>query len=280
MQDFILTLLFNIHGISAASGLLYDDGKLFLISDNSNCLYTYDIDASKLDKKPIQSGGISENIPKPIKPDYETLAIADEKIYLFGSGSTAARNRMATVSYPDLRQTSVFDLSELYGSMRSASGISTDDFNLEGAAKSDGKWYFFQRGNGPAKSNGIFTVSGDILGPDFSISYFPLTLPDCNGIPATFTDAAAVDGKIYFIGTAENSNSVYHDGEILGSVIGCLNPKTMKIDFTREISKNHKFEGLALVEKSDREIVFVLCEDADNDASESGIYKLIVPLVH
>jgi len=274
MQDFILTLLLNIHGIGAASGLLYDNGKLLLISDNSNCLYTYNIETSKFGKKAIEPSGISENIPKAIKPDYEALAIADGKLYLFGSGSTPKRNGMASISYPDMRKTSIFDLSKLYESMRAVSQLSTNDFNLEGAAKLNGKWYFFQRGNGPAKNNGVFTVDGNITGSDFSIEYRAITLPDCNGIPATFTDAVAVDGKIYFIGTAENSNSVYHDGEILGSIIGCIDPESMQIVFTRQISQKNKFEGLAFVEKSGTDIVFMLCEDTDSEASDSAIYKL------
>lgn len=279
MQDFILTLLLNIQGIGAASGLAYENGHILLISDNSNYLYTFEVSASKLEKKEMQPLGSAENIPKKEKPDYESLAMADGKLYLFGSGSTAKRNYASVSDYPQMRQRSIFDLSKLYEKMRTVSGISTDDFNLEGATRYNGKWYFFQRGNGPAKMNGVFTVAGNITtGDNQTITYKSVVLPDCNGIPATFTDAITVDGKIYFIATAENSNSVYHDGEIMGSMIGCMDPGTMEVVFTKVISKTHKFEGLTLFEKNTKEITFLLCEDGDSDAGQSGIYKLVLPL--
>lgn len=274
MQDFILTLLFNIQGIGAASGLVYNDGRLMLISDNSNCLYSYDMKPGKLSKKALEPYGIAENIPKKDKPDYEAMALADGKVYLFGSGSTQRRNYTAIIS-ADQTQTSIFDLSKLYAAMRKAAGISTDDFNIEGVTRLGAKWFFFLRGNGPKGNNGVFLVTGNITGgDDFSVSYHAIPLPDCNGMPATFTDAVAVDNLIYFVGTAENSNSVYHDGEILGSMIGCLDPETMKVIFTKQITKTHKFEGLALFKKTEKEITFLLCEDNDTEVSESGIYEL------
>jgi hypothetical protein len=278
MQEFILTLLFNIQGIGAASGLIYSDGRVFLISDNSNCLYSYNIKVSKLEKIALEPNGVSENIAKKEKPDYELITVADGKIFIFGSGSTSKRNFVSVTNFPEMTRKSLFDLSKLYEAMRKVSGISTEDFNIEGATKTNGKWYFFQRGNGPAKMNGVFTVTGSITENDFSISYKALPLPDCNGIPATFTDAVAVDGKIYFMATAENSNSVYHDGEILGSIVGCLEPNTLEIVFTKMVSKTHKFEGLALFEKTDTTITFLLCEDNDKEVLESGIYKLQLPL--
>jgi hypothetical protein len=37
----------------------------------------------------------------------------------------------------------------------------------------------------------------------------------------------------YFLATAEDTESTY-DGEVLGSLIGRINLKTMKIDFTQK----------------------------------------------
>jgi hypothetical protein len=47
------------------------------------------------------------------------------------------------------------------------------------------------------------------------------------------------------LATAEDTESTYDD-EVLGSLIGRINLKTMKIDFTQKISSTHKFEGLTL----------------------------------
>src|SRR5690606_21140639 len=118
---------------------------------------------------------------------------------------------------------------------------------------------------------------GDIRQQEFSIEYNEIKLPECNGIPATFTDAVALDDKIYFLGTSENSNSVYDDGEILGSVIGRIDPATMRVEFVQKISDTHKFEGLAFHKRDSKTISFLLCEDNDTDAQQSGIYQLTLP---
>ena len=74
--------------------------------------------------------------------------------------------------------------------------------------------------------------------------------------------------------TAEDTQSTYNDGEVLGSLIGRINLKTMKIDFTQKISSIHKFEGLTLYRNSKEKIEFLLCEDKDTEVLETEIYKL------
>jgi hypothetical protein len=54
----------------------------------------------------------------------------------------------------------------------------------------------------------------------------------------------------FFLATAEDTESTYDDGEVLGSLIGRINLKTMKIDFTQKISSTYKFEGLTLYTNS------------------------------
>jgi hypothetical protein len=86
-----------------------------------------------------------------------------------------------------------------------------------------------------------------------------------------------VDDKIYFLSTAEDTQSTYDDGEILGSFIGRIDLKTMKIDFTQKITSTNKFEGLTFYQKSNDKIEFLLCEDNDTELLETKIYKLAIP---
>jgi hypothetical protein len=58
-----------------------------------------------------------------------------------------------------------------------------------------------------------------------------LQAPKMKGVRTCFTDAVLVDGKIYFLATAENTAYAYDD-EILGSLIGRIDIETMKI-FTK-----------------------------------------------
>ena len=53
MKDFILTEFDHIKGISSASGLLYYQNVLFIISDNSTFLYQYVIDKKIVLKFPL-----------------------------------------------------------------------------------------------------------------------------------------------------------------------------------------------------------------------------------
>jgi hypothetical protein len=101
-------------------------------------------------------------------------------------------------------------------------------------------------------------------------------LPEINGTRFTFTDATVVKNKIYFLASAEKTDSTYNDGEVAGSLLGCIDIKSKKLEFTKIISEHQKFEGITLYKKSKGEIQFLLCEDNDLENSESTIYKLDV----
>ena len=95
MKKFELQNLFEISGIGSASGLIYTNDKLYIISDNSTFLYQYNINKAKL--KSINLNKEShQNIPKIIKPDFESIALKGHKLYLFGSGSTSNREQQVT----------------------------------------------------------------------------------------------------------------------------------------------------------------------------------------
>jgi hypothetical protein len=158
--------------------------------------------------------------------------------------------------------------------MQSFGEIKPEDFNLEGAICNGESWYLFNRGNGISNKNVVFTVKGKNLANEFSLVVNTIKLPKIKGIHASFTDAIMVEDKIYFLATAEDTESTYDDGEVLGSIIGRIDIKTMKIDFTKKITNKMKFEGLTLFYKNDKQIAFLLCEDNDTDLLESGIYKL------
>jgi hypothetical protein len=117
-------------------------------------------------------------------------------------------------------------------------------------------------------------VSGKELAGDAKITFKTLPLPEIKGVRTGFTDAIEAGDKLYFLAAAENTNSTYNDGEVLGSVIGCFDVKTMNIDFTKQISDRHKFEGLTLQHKGKDEISFLLCEDNDSDQLQADIYLL------
>ena len=274
MSKFTLEILLHIIGIGSASGLIFKNDTLYIISDNSNILYEYSIKNIALTQIPLTNNPPQQNIQKAKKPDFEAITSYNDTLYIFGSGSTPNRNKLIVVPENDKSNFSEVDLFSLYTVMQSFSKIDASEFNIEGVAHHGSSWYFFQRGNGPSSRNGIFTVNGNNFTDDFSILYNEIKLPKINGVRSTFTDAVFSDNVLYFLATAEDSKSVYEDGEVKGSLIGTFDLTKMKVKKTQKISDTQKFEGLTVSKNDGKEIEFLLCEDNDNDDLKSGIYKL------
>jgi hypothetical protein len=277
MEKFTLEILFQIIGIGSASGLIYQDNSLYIIGDNSGYLYEYNIDNSDLKKHEIITNP-TENIAKNLKPDFESITHHNDTLYIFGSGSTDQRNKMVEFDVKSKTKITTNNLTDFYAVMQNFSGIKPEDFNLEGSIFDGENWYLFNRGNGKTNKNSIFTIHAKSLGDEFSLISVDYKLPKIKGVRSSFTDAILVDNKIYFLATAEDTESTYADGEILGSFIGQIDLKTMKIDYTKKITSTNKFEGLTLYKKSNNTIEFLLCEDNDTELLETKIYKLTLPL--
>lgn len=273
MEKFTLELLFQIIGIGSASGLLYKDNTLLVIGDNSGFLYEYSIDSKDLKRHALLENPM-ENTPKKDKSDFEAITQHGDSVYVFGSGSSENRNKMIQIDSKNKTILERTDLTDLYSVMQSFGEIKPTDFNIEGAIYNGESLFLFNRGNGKSKKNVVFTIQGKNLMNEFNILSNDYKLPKIKGVRSSFTDAILVDNKIYFLATAEDTNSTYNDGEILGSFIGCIDTKTMKIDFTKKISDSHKFEGITLYSKDNNKIEFLLCEDNDTAELKSNIYKL------
>ena len=273
MEKFQLTAFLKILGIGAASGIVYTNNSLFVISDNSGFLYQYQLQSNLLSKHPLIENP-SENILKKLKADFESITLKGNELHIFGSGSTRNRNKKIIFN---LKNNSIqeYDLSDLYKSIKTSISISDDELNIEGAFYYNEDLHLLQRGNGANSKNGMLKINfnGNI---NDKIQFQSVQLPKIKHIETSFTDAIVVENKIYFLACAEVTLSTYNDGEVLGSLIGCMDIATFKIDFTHQISNTHKFEGLTLYQKTKSEIIFLLCEDNDSEDLESTIYKLVL----
>ena len=277
MEKAQIESLFKITGIGSASGLIYKNNALWIIGDNSGFLYEYQIDSKDLIRHPLLENP-SENIIKKDKPDYEAITNFGEDLYIFGSGSTDKRNSMVHLNASSKKIISTYDLGELYATIKDVAKVNAEDFNLEGAIYDGKSWYLLNRGNGIACRNVLFTITGENLKDNFSVFSTDFILPELQGVRTSFTDAILIDNIIYFLATAEDTISTYDDGEVLGSIIGGIDLKTMKITFTEKISDSHKFEGLTLFSQSNEKVEFLLCEDTDTEVLETHIYKLSLDL--
>jgi hypothetical protein len=270
MQNSTIKQLFKIQGIGSASGLVYKDNSIFVISDNSTFLYQFHIQENKLSKIKLLENS-QENIPKKDKFDFESIVINGNELHFLGSGSTSKREKRLIYNL----ETEVIvekDLSGLYKKLKETNSISDEELNIEGAIYINENWLLFQRGNGANSKNGVFKIKSFEI--ESQTEFIKIQLPKIKQIETSFTDAILVEDKIYFLATAEDTTSTYDDGEILGSLIGRMDSKTFEIEFTQKISDSHKYEGLTLYKKTATKIQFLICEDNDSDLLETNIYKL------
>jgi len=270
MERFTIELLYQILGIGSASGLVYKNNSLFVISDNSSFLYEYHIEEKELSRIKLFENS-QENIPKKDKFDFESITLKGNELHLLGSGSTSKREKRIVYNL-ETAVIEVKDLSKLYKSLKETSSISDDELNIEGALFCNEKWHLFQRGNGANSKNGIFKTKS--LEIESQANFVKVQLPKIKHVETSVTDAILVEDKIYFLATAEDTTSTYDDGDILGSLIGRMDSETLEIEFTQKISDTHKFEGLTLYKNSQTEIQFLICEDNDTHVLETNIYKL------
>lgn len=268
MLKLILEAFISISGITAASGIVYHDNQLHIVSDNSNYIYSYHLTGQKLSKTVLQQSSAMENIAKADKMDLESITFDGNRYYLYGSGSTPKRKNRFTWDGKTVTQE---DYSQVYSFLMDEFNISEEDFNIEGVVHLHDKILFFNRGNGPKGINAILEYHP--LARDKS-SCIPIELPKLNGIPTGFSDAILVGNEIYFIATAEDAKSTYLDGEIGGSILGRLPSDLSAKPETFEIPEKHKFEGITLKEKTAQGLVFLLCEDTDSEDNDLTIYSL------
>ena len=262
MEKFQLSVLFKIIGIGSASGILYHNDLLYVISDNSTYLYEYNIPNEKLNKIPLVDYP-QENIPKKNKPDFESISFLENKLYILGSGSTENRNKVVRYKLTSKKH-SEKDFSIIFQDIKTQLEIKDEELNIEGLIQQNNIMYLFQRGNGINSKNGIIYSNEDIENRVFK--FVPFDLPKINNVSSTFTDAILI----------EDTTSTYDDGEVLGSIIGTIDLKTMKLKSSIQISNKHKFEGLTLYKKTATHIELLLCEDNDSEVLETTIYKLVI----
>lgn len=231
MHSTQLEVFAEIDGIGSASGLFLRGDLLYIIGDNSGYLNVYNIKTKALQKIQIlfdKKFSQLENIPKPLKPDFEILCQHGDKLYILGSGSTPKRNLMIEF---DLKTHKIIqkDLTETYGNLKSIARIDDQNFNLEGAIFTGNEWLLFNRGNGLDAKNGIFKIEGTDLNKAEWIKFSSFKLANIDHVESSFTDATLVKNEIFFIATAEDTRSTYADGEILGSFIGSINLHSLKL---------------------------------------------------
>jgi len=281
----------ELPGIPSASGLEITDSGIFIIGDDSPYLFKLNsqfeiIEKIQLFPEKQFPGNIIEKLKKP---DLEALARGNTEaniLYAFGSGSKSPERDLMVKIDLSAKISSTYSLVHFYSHLRTLTGITAEQLNIEAAEIYQEQLLLFNRGE-----NMIIKLSlrgflahlkdgGEI--PELEI--FRIDLPNINGIPAGFSGASLDpdNGILFFTATVENTDNWIDDGEVMGSFIGTIKLLDLRDGMKPDhvailVDKDHlkiKVESIAVLapfkkEKAD----LVLITDSDGGVSEilSGI---------
>lgn len=274
IMNLLLKMFVLVHGLGAASGLVYEHKQLYLVSDDQAIVYHYDFKNHRQNEINLLPQSTSKTMDKKDKFDFESVVLYENKLYCLGSGSKANRNALWIVDLAS-KHAEMFDLSSIYLDLRTRFAIAEKDFNIEGFIYHDGYTYLLNRGNGNNQRNAIFKFKGLPQDTNLSqVTFIEVSLPLVDGHQTTFSDGIIVDNQIIFTATIEVESDIQHDGLVKESIIGAIDLASYALKNYQVIASNQKIEGITLRKKSNNYYNFLLCEDNDDGSDAAKVFEL------
>lgn len=220
--------IYELDHITGASGVISIEENIFIICDNSPYLYKLDRNLNIVDKIAIYdtTGFINGEIAKKDKPDFESMELIGNSIYILGSGSKSPQRDILVKVFLDDMSVSTINTSDFYSNLALIPEMNNNELNIEGLAYYNDSVYLFNRMNNMIIAFELSDFDKAINNVDIFPNYKAavLKLPKIEGIEAGFSGAtiAHSTGKLYFTASVENTEDSYNDGEILGSFVACV----------------------------------------------------------
>jgi hypothetical protein len=216
---------------------------------------------------------------KHLKPDLEAaVALGPRDALLLGSGSSAARTRLARVAPggPAVR-----DVAPLFAAVARALELPAGTLNLEGACLVGWGLRWFQRGAAHVPSASVDVDLAALLtgGPVRLSGVRRYDLGDVDGVPLAVTDAVALpDGRVLVSTAAEDTSDPVDDGPVVASGLALLADDRVVASVLLPATDGqvHKVEGLTLLPGDGLRLLAVV--DADDEHSASTALHLRVSL--
>lgn len=223
--------------LPSASGIEIVGVVAYVIGDDAPFLYTF----RAADLAPIgritlfeTTDFTSGRLPKALKPDLEAMTLLPRsgQLVAIGSGATPAREQAFSIALPQdgaAGSVKTHSLTALYAAFRRhlPAGM---PLNLEALATTPAGCLFFQRPTGTTAGRVGFLVplaeevlTGEL--PTAPFSTFSYALPALDGHPAGLSGATWFDGHLFVTASAEATSDPVLDGEVLGSLVGILDPQ-------------------------------------------------------
>lgn len=224
--------------VRSTSALVLVGDRLLAVQDDANFLAFVDPQTGEAEALPMRAGPDGARLfddhrgNKRHKLDLEAaVALEGGAALLFGSGSKAAREVVVHVQ-PGGRHR-IFQAPSFYERLGKERRFAGSELNVEGAVRLGDRLRLFNRGNGAPRDerppiNGTVELDLPALlrhlhgdGPPPELwAPTPFDLGHIDGVPLTFTDAAATRSSILYSAAAEASPNAVDDGPIAGVALG------------------------------------------------------------
>ncbi|MBK9190457.1 MAG: hypothetical protein IPM77_02565 [Crocinitomicaceae bacterium] len=227
----------------------------------------------------LDSNGV---IPKSIKPDFEAMALVNDKnksfLMLFGSGSLSPeRDFYKTVSLDDKKTVNTYSLKGIYNQLRD---YFETELNIEGVIIFENKIYLLNRFNNEIIRINfeVFNrlINGELDRAPFDTHY--VSLPKEENLQPKFSGGCLIPNtsKFLFTATIEDTPNSYDDGEIGNSYVGIIDltntskyipPRLTKIPVINN-SAPVKIESICILDSKKNRLNVAMVTDNDGKASE------------
>ena len=283
------------HHLSAASGLVKVEQRVFVVADDENQLGLFDLSTTEPGRLlPLFDGQLPlrHDARKAAKADCEALLALPAfdgyphgALMAMGSGSRPSRQRAALVALGAAGElqgsAQTVDLAPLLEPLHDL----IPDLNIEGAFVQGETLCLLQRGNSRSAINARIELSWRQVqewlvagGPAPRPTLItPFSLGAIDGVPLSFTDGAALpDGGWLFSAAAEDTSDNYLDGLCAGSAIGIVDAEGT-IRTLERISPTCKIEGIAAALDGNT-IDLLLVTDADDRGLPALLLSASMPV--
>lgn len=275
------------HHLSAASGLVCANKRVYVISDDEHHLAVFRDRETPGDLHRLFPGDLPypKKARKRLKPDLETLLLlpsfrssATAALVAFGSGSRPNRNTGVVIPLnaegEPSKRVRRFDLQPLYQPLREVLG----EINIEGAMVIGDELVLLNRGVAGRSDNAaarypLRDLLDAIEGNRSNVkptSIRRYSLGAIDGVGLGFTDGAALpDGSWVFSAVAENRDDSFADGPCSGSAVGVVTAYGDLLTIHRLVP-SAKIEGID-VRVDDNRMTICMVTDSDDPAQSSWL---------
>lgn len=286
----------DVKDIPSTSGLEWNNGKIYAISDDSPWVFELDKDwklKNRLTLKdyPMENG----RVPKKLKPDYEALAVDGRNLIVLGSGSKSPLRDYGYIVNLDTKGVKEIILTNFYQELKKLAEIEENKkINIEAVVATEEDIIIFHRGNN-SKNLAFIMNKNEFYDYFYKNSEFPVVdarefkLPIIDGFVSGFSGATYIPSKkaLLITSSVEATGDAYNDGEILGSFIGYVTMDKFLIDcdlkdcfklMTKDNNKLiTKLESLSVKNITTEGAINVIAA-SDNDTGVSEFFDLTLEI--